>query len=199
MQDQTSTTRVRTQTQKWWLPHEQPTTRGGALLTALGCFIGLLAVGTISRAVVGPEGAPYIAAYMGAAAVLIFAVPHSPLSQPWPLLGGHVVSALVGVTCHELIPDLLLASASAVALAILVMQALRCLHPPGGAAAMVAVLGGPAIHELGYWYVLAPVGLNALVLLGLALLINNVIPGRRYPASASESSSESCSRVPGPS
>jgi CBS domain-containing membrane protein len=168
--------------------HEQHATLRGSLLTALGCFIGLLAVGAISRAVVGPEGAPYIAAYMGAAAVLIFAAPHSPLSQPWPLLAGHVVSALVGVTCHQLIPDLLLASASAVALAILVMQALRCLHPPGGAAAMVAVLGGPAIHELGYGYALAPVGINALVLLGLALLINNVIPGRRYPALPTESS-----------
>jgi CBS domain-containing membrane protein len=151
----------------------------------VGCFVGLLAVGAISRAVVGGEGAPYIAAYMGAAAVLIFAVPHAPLSQPWPLLGGHVVSAVVGVTCQKLIADPLLASASAVALAILVMQALRCLHPPGGAAAMVAVVGGPAIHELGYGYVLAPVGLNALVLLGLALLINNVIPGRRYPVSES--------------
>jgi CBS domain-containing membrane protein len=177
VQDQTSTP-----------PSHEHATLWGSLLTALGCFIGLLAVGAISRAVVGPEGAPYIAAYMGAAAVLIFAAPHSPLSQPWPLLAGHVVSALVGVTCHQLIPDLLLASASAVALAILVMQALRCLHPPGGAAAMVAVLGGPAIHELGYGYALAPVGINALVLLGLALLINNVIPGRRYPALPTESS-----------
>lgn len=155
-----------------------------ALITALGCFVGLLAVATLSRAVVGSEDAPYIAAYMGAAAVLIFAAPDSPLSQPWPLLAGHMVSAVVGVTCYQLIPDLLLASVSAVALAVLVMQLLRCLHPPGGAAAMVAVLGGPAIHDLGYGYVIAPVGLNALVLLGLALLINNVLPGRRYPATA---------------
>jgi CBS-domain-containing membrane protein len=153
-----------------------------ALSTGLGCFVGLLAVGAISRAVVGSEHALYIAAYMGAAAVLIFAAPHSPLSQPWPLLGGHVVSALVGVSCRGLIPDMLLASASAVALALLAMQVLRCVHPPGGAAAMIAVLGGSAVHELGYWYVLVPVGLNALVMLVLALVINNLIPGRRYPA-----------------
>jgi CBS domain-containing membrane protein len=165
------------------LPHEQRITWRVALAAGLGCFIGLLAVGMISRALVPSDHALYIAAYMGAAAVLIFAVPHSPLSQPWPLLGGHVVSAAVGVTCRELISDTLLASASAVALALVVMQVLRCLHPPGGAAAMVAVLGGPDVHELGYWYVLAPVGLNALVLLVLALLINNVIPNRRYPAS----------------
>jgi CBS domain-containing membrane protein len=173
VQEQTSTTGR--------APHEQHT-RGASLLAALGCFIALIAVGSISRAVVGSEGV-YIAAYMGAAGVLIFAAPQSPLSQPWPLVAGHVASALVGVTCQVLIPDMVLASASAVALAILVMQALRCLHPPGGAAAMVAVVGGPAIHELGYWYVLVPVGLNALVLLGLALLINNLLPGRRYPPS----------------
>lgn len=150
MQDQSSTPRVRTRIQRWWLPHEQRPTLRGALLTSLGCFVGLYAVATISRAVVGAEGAPYIAAYMGAAAVLIFAAPHSPLSQPWPLIAGHMASALVGVTCQQLIPDPLLASVSAVTLAILVMLALRCLHPPGGAAAMVAVVGGPAIHGLGY-------------------------------------------------
>jgi CBS domain-containing membrane protein len=154
-----------------------------SLPAGLGCLIGLLAVGVISRALVPSDHALYIAAYMGAAAVLVFGAPHAPLSQPWPLLGGHVVSAAVGVTCRELIPDTLLASASAVALALVVMQMLRCLHPPGGAAAMIAALGGSDVRELGYWYVLAPVGLNALVLLLLALLINNAIPGRRYPAS----------------
>ena len=153
-------------------------------ITALGAFVGLLAVALISRAVVGSADAPYIAAYMGAAAVLIFAAPHSPLCQPWALIVGHVSSALVGVTCYKLIPDPLLASVTAVALAIFVMQLLRCLHPPGGAAAMVAVLGGPAIHELGYWYALTPVGLNALVMLVVALLVNNAIPGRHYPARA---------------
>ena len=152
------------------------------MLTTFATFVGLLAVATLSRALVGPDDAPYIAAYMGAAAVLIFAAPESPLSQPWPVMAGHLLSAAVGVTCRSWIPDVLLASVRAVALAVLVMQVFRCLHPPGGAAAMVAVLGGPSIHELGYVYVLAPVGLNALILLGLALAINNAIPGRRYPA-----------------
>jgi CBS domain-containing membrane protein len=173
---------ISTRIARWWLPHGQRTTLGRALLVALGGFLGLLAVAAISRTIVGSEDAPYIAAYMGAATVLIFAAPDSPLSQPWPLIGGHVISALVGVACQQLVPDLLWASVLAVALALLVMQLLRCVHPPGGAAAMVAVLGGPSIHELGYAYALVPVGLNALVLLGLALLINNAIPGRRYPA-----------------
>jgi CBS domain-containing membrane protein len=163
------------------LPHEQQITLGRALITALGALVGLLVVALISRAVVGSEDAPYIAAYMGAAGVLIFAAPESPLSQPWPLLGGHLVSALIGVACWQLVPDRLWAMVLAVGLALLAMQLLRCVHPPGGAAAAVAVLGGPDIHALGYGYVLVPVGLNAVVLLGLALLINNVV-GRRYPA-----------------
>jgi CBS domain-containing membrane protein len=141
----------------------------------------LLAVALISRAIVGSQAAPWIAAYMGAAGVLIFAAPESPLSQPWPLVAGHVVSAVIGVACWQLVHDLLWGLVLAVALALLVMQMLRCVHPPGGAAAAVAVLGGPAIHDLGYAYALAPVGLNALVLLACALLINNLIPGRRYP------------------
>lgn len=164
------------------VPNDRRATLRTALITACGSFVGLLAVAVISRAVVGAEDAPYIAAYMGAAAVLMFAVPDSPLCQPWPLIGGHMLSAVVGVACRQLIPDVLLASVSAVALAILVMQLLRCLHPPGGAAAMVAVLGGPNIHALGYGYALAPVGLNALVMLAVALAVNNAIPGRRYPA-----------------
>jgi CBS domain-containing membrane protein len=173
---------ARTQIQRWLLPHAQHTTFRGTLFTTLGAFVGLLAVAMISRLIVGPGDAPYIAAYMGAAAVLLFAAPQSPMAQPWPLLAGHVVSAVVGVTCYKFIPDVLLASVSAVALAILVMQLLRCVHPPGGAAAMVAVLGGSGIHELGYAYVLAPVGLNAAIMLVCALLVNNAIPGRRYPA-----------------
>jgi CBS domain-containing membrane protein len=181
VQDLPSIKTVWTQIQRGWLPHTQRPSLRDALLTALGSFVGLLAVAVISRALVGADDAPYIAAYMGAAAVLIFAAPHSPLCQPWALIGGHVFSALVGVTCYRLIPDLMIAAVTAVALAILVMQLLRCLHPPGGAAAMVAVLGGPGIHELGYGYALAPVGLNAAVLLVTALAVNYTITGRRYP------------------
>lgn len=167
---------------RWWQPHGHAPTTGAKLLTALGSFVGLLAVAALSRVLVGHEDAPAIAAYMGAATVLLFAAPTSPMSQPWPLIGGHLVSAAIGVSCYRFITDPLLATAGAVGLAIVAMQLLGCLHPPGGAAAMVAVVGGPAIHELGYTYVLVPVGLNAAVLLGIALLVNNAIPGRRYPA-----------------
>lgn len=167
---------------RWWRPHGHHSTPRDKLLIALGSFVGLLCIAAISRAVVGREDAPTIAAYMGAATVLVFAAPTSPMSQPWPLVGGHLLSATIGVTCYRLVDDPLLATASAVGIAIFAMQLLGCLHPPGGAAAMVAVVGGPDIHALGYGYVLMPVGLNVAVMLGLALIINNLSSGRRYPA-----------------
>jgi CBS domain-containing membrane protein len=115
-------------------------------------------------------------------AVLIFAVPHGPLSQPWPLLGGHVVSAVIGVFCARHIPWVPAAAAFAVAISIAAMLRLRCLHPPGGATAMTAVIGGPAVHALGYGFILHPVLLNALIVLGLALAFDRIFRLRRYPS-----------------
>jgi CBS domain-containing membrane protein len=117
---------------------------------------------------------------MGASAVLLFVLPASPLAQPWSLLGGNLVSGLIGVSCARLIGDPILAAAIAVSLAIAAMFALRCLHPPSGAIAMTAVMGGPAIHAMGYDYVLFPVALNSLLLLATAVFFNNAT-GRRYP------------------
>jgi CBS domain-containing membrane protein len=130
----------------------------------------------------GLNGLPYMVASMGASSVLLFAVPYSPLSQPWPFLGGHLVSSSVGVTCALFIPDPVMAIAAAVSLAIAAMHLTRCLHPPGGAVALAAVLGGGQVYELGYTFVLFPVMLNALLLFGAAMLLNNMVPGRRYPS-----------------
>ncbi|MFH1597209.1 MAG: HPP family protein [Pseudomonadota bacterium] len=105
-----------------------------------------------------------------------------PLAQPRNLLGGHIISALIGVTAFKLlVPHLWLAAALAVATSIAVMHATRTLHPPGGATALIAVMGGKNIYELGYWYVLMPVGAGALILLMVALLVNNLAAKRRYP------------------
>lgn len=123
---------------------------------------------------------PMIVAPMGASAVLIFAVPASPLAQPWPVIGGNIVSALVGITVARLVPDMALAAGIAVSAAILVMSLLRCLHPPGGAAALTAVVGGPAIASAGYLFALVPVGVNA-VLLTLAGLLFHRFSGHSYP------------------
>lgn len=122
-----------------------------------------------------------IVAAIGASAVLVFALPASPLAQPWSVFGGYVASALVGVAAAFLVPWPPLAAGLAVGGAIVAMMALRCLHPPAGAVALFAVIGGDAILGLGFQYVLTPVAVNALLLVALGLAINNLVPGRRYP------------------
>lgn len=122
-----------------------------------------------------------VLASMGSSAILLFAIPHSPMSQPWPLVGGHLVSAAVGVACAKWIPHPTLATGAAVASAVFVMHWLRCLHPPSAATAMMAVLGGPAIHAIGWKFCYEVVAINASTMLALAIVVNNLIPGRRYP------------------
>jgi CBS-domain-containing membrane protein len=119
---------------------------------------------------------------MGASAVLLFAAPHGALSQPWPVFGGNLVSAVIGVTCARWLGhEPMLAASLAVALSIGAMYVLRCLHPPGGATALYAVLGGETVHALGYGYVLSPVLLNVVVLLTVAVAFNYPFAWRRYP------------------
>ena len=157
---------------------------GEKLRSALAAFVAILLVGYVSSIFVSGIGLPVLVASMGASAVLLFAVSHSPLSQPWPLIGGNIIPALIAVTCGKLVPDLIFAAAISVALSLFVMQFLRCLHPPGGALALLPLLGGASVHELGYSFVLEPVALNLLILLVLGFVINNLLPGRNYPLSA---------------
>lgn len=152
------------------------------LISALGGFIGIVLVAFINQYFLGDTAALFLTASMGASAVLLFAVPHGALSQPWPLIASHFLSALVGVTCAQLIPNELWAGALAVGLAIALMHYLRCIHPPGGATALTAVVGGPALHDLGYQFVLTPVLLNAAIILTCAVAFNALFPWRRYPA-----------------
>jgi len=166
-----------------WIGLEvSPVTHAERLISALGGLIAILAVFLLSREVLGPAAALPVVASMGASTVLLFALPHGPLAQPWPIFGGHVVSAAIGVTCSQLIADPVLAGALAVGLAIGAMHYLRCIHPPGGATALVSVIGGPAIASLGYGFVLAPVALNALILIVVAVVFNAFFVWRRYPA-----------------
>ena len=151
------------------------------LRASLGAFVGIALTGLSMLTVPGGGAAlPLLIAPMGASAVLLFAVPASPLAQPWSIVGGNLVSALVGVTCGMLIPQPVGAAACAIAFAIAGMLALRCVHPPSGAVALTAVLGGPSIHALGYGFVIAPVGAQTLVLLGSALAYH-ALTGHRYP------------------
>ena len=158
------------------------TSHGEKMVSTIGGFAGILMVVLVSGYFVGPTDAALMAASIGASAVLLFAMPHGTLSQPWPLVGGHVISALVGVTVAKFIPGIILPAALAVALAIGAMHYLRCIHPPGGATALTAVIGGPAVHALGYQYVLAPVLLNTGIILCAAIVVNYFFPWRRYPA-----------------
>lgn len=123
-----------------------------------------------------------IVASMGASAVLLFAVPHGTLSQPWSLIGGHMVSALVGVTCAKFIPDLLYAAPLAVGIAVGLMYYLNCIHPPGGATALTAVVGGASINELGYQFLITPVLINVSAIFFVAIVFNYFFKWRRYPA-----------------
>ena len=117
------------------------------VVSSLGGFISISLIAYISYQFTGAIGAALIAPSMGATAVLLFAVPHGKLSQPWPLFAGNLVSAWVGVTCFIVIPNVFLAAGLAVGLAIALMHLLRCIHPPGGATAIAAVIGGPVITD----------------------------------------------------
>lgn len=151
------------------------------LIGCLGALIGISLTGFICNLAIGGDPQlPLIVAPMGASAVLLFAVPASPLAQPWPIVGGNTISALVGVAVAQIISDPLLAVGLAVSLAILAMSLTRSLHPPGGAAALTAVIGGATVARAGFWFPLVPVAINALILVGLGVVFHR-LAGRRYP------------------
>ncbi|UTW06821.1 HPP family protein [Pseudomonas benzenivorans] len=168
---------------KGWLrafwPDPMAVSRGEQLLSCSGALLGLLVSGWIAQQSLGDAGL-WLVAPMGACAVLLFAVPSSPLAQPWSVVGGNLVAALVGVACAHWVGHTLWAAGLAVAIAMAAMFGLRCLHPPGGAIALTAVLGGDEVAQLGYAFALYPVTLNSLGLLAIALLFNNAFR-RRYP------------------
>ena len=169
---------------KWIGVELDPVSGQEKVVSACGGCLAILAVILISQATLPGQGSGLLMASMGASAVLLFGVPHGALSQPWPLIAGHTLSALIGVTCQHWIPDRPLAAGCAVGLSIGLMHHLKCIHPPGGATALTAVIGGPAVIQLGYRFVLYPVLLNAVCMLALALLLNAPFAWRRYPAGA---------------
>lgn len=165
------------------IPEAAPLSLRERLRAAGGALVGILATGLISQAAVGSGSGstlPILIAPMGASAVLLFAVPASPLAQPWSIVGGNAVAAFVGVSAALLVQNPYVAAALAISVAIALMMALRCLHPPSGAVALTAVLGGAPIRDLGYGFALWPVAANSLLLLAVALLFNN-LTGRAYP------------------
>jgi len=152
------------------------------MLSGLGALCGLAISSLISWYVLGGMNAWYIAP-MGASSVLLFAVPNSPLAQPWNVIVGNTLAGFIGVACTQYLPDLTSAFSVAVGLAIFVMMTTDSLHPPSGAVAITAVLGGEAVHRLGFHFILYPVLLNSILLLVFAVFFNRLI-GRHYPITA---------------
>jgi CBS domain-containing membrane protein len=151
--------------------------------SGFAAFTGILLLGFALRYLPGEAGYHLaIFASMAAAAVLLYAAPHSPMAQPWPLVGGNLVSGLIGWTCSLYIADPVFAAACAVGGAVLVMYLMNCLHPPGGATAMIMVLGAEQFHQHGWRWAASTVLANTLLLLLLALTINKLLPGRHYPS-----------------
>ena len=147
----------------------------------IGAFLGVSIVSYLNYNVLDQTDLVMLLGSFGASAVLIYGAVKSPLAQPRNFVGGHVVSALIGVSFYKLVPLPWLASSLAVATAIAVMHLTKTLHPPGGATALIAVIGSDKIHALGYMYVIAPVALGALIMLVVSLLVNNIPRDRRYP------------------
>lgn len=166
---------------RWMGIELNPTCPKEKLIAGLGGFIALLLMFLITGPVLHlPHGCALIAS-TGASEVLLFAVPHGQLSQPWPVIAGHGISALVGVACGKWIGSPALGAACAVGISIVLMHHLKCIHPPGGATALTAVIGGQAIHDMGFQFVLFPVLTNAVLMVAIAVLFNYAFRWRRYP------------------
>ena len=148
----------------------------------IGAFLGIAAVAGINYSLLAETDLLMLIGSFGATAVLIYGAVKSPLAQPRNLIGGHVLSAVVGVLCFKLFGShLWLACALSVATAIAVMHATKTLHPPGGATALIAVTGSDKIHALGFLYAVIPVGAGVLIMLLVALAVNNIPKKRSYP------------------
>ena len=152
------------------------------LASLVGGFLGIFGILVVAQWLLDPEVAVLIVPSMGASAVLLFASPHVPFAQPWNLIGGHAISAIVGVACWQWIPDYTIAASASVGLAIGAMYFTRCVHPPGGATALAAVIGSEKLHHLGYSYEFEPIMLNTLTIFAVALAFNALFRWRRYPA-----------------
>jgi len=159
------------------LPARMPVDARERLRVVVGAAIGVLLTGLLCRAL-GAQGTvlQWLVAPIGASAVLVFGVPGSPMAQPWAVVGGNTVSALAGIVCVLEFGSGPWVAALAVGVAIAAMFALRCLHPPGGACALLTVLGGVADPH----FALSPVLLNSVVLV-IAGVAYNGATGRRYP------------------
>lgn len=148
----------------------------------IGSFIGIGIIAFLQSKTFLQSDNLFLIGSFGASSVLVYGAIQSPLAQPRNLLGGHLISAIIGVSVYKLLPDIIwLTAPLAVSLAIVGMQITKTLHPPGGATALIAVIGSEKVKVLGYFYVLSPVFTGSLILLAVALVFNNLTLYRQYP------------------
>ncbi|MBO9584072.1 MAG: HPP family protein [Flavobacterium sp.] len=149
----------------------------------LGSFVGIGILAYLESSQFTGSDVVYLIGSFGASSVLIYGIIQSPFSQPRNLIGGHLISAFIGVSINKLVPDIVYISAPlAVSLSIIFMQITKTLHPPGGATALIAVTGSAQIKALGYMYVISPVLIGVLILFLTALIFNNMTSSRSYPS-----------------
>ncbi|MCR8668676.1 HPP family protein [Aestuariibaculum sp. M13] len=148
----------------------------------LGAFIGIGIIAFFQSFYLSKEENVFLIGSFGATSVLIFGAIQSPLSQPRNLIGGHLISAIIGVSIYKLLPEIIWITAPlAVSFSIVLMQVTKTLHPPGGATALIAIIGTEKIKSLGYYYVFSPVLSGVLILFIVALVFNNITTFRKYP------------------
>ena len=157
------------------LPQASPLSHREKIRTALVAGVAIFLTGWLASLTIDGGGLITLLASMGASAVILFAMPHSPVAKPWALVGGHLISASVGILCARWIPHLWVAAALAVGLSIFAMHLARCLHPPGGASALIPVLGGESVKALGFQFLLMPLSLNLAVMLAMSLAYQRLL------------------------
>jgi CBS-domain-containing membrane protein len=154
--------------------------------TFLGSFCGIGLIGFLNSSNLDVEDNLFLVGSFGASSVLIYGIINSPLAQPRNLIGGHLICAIVGVTVHHLMPtETWLAAGLAVSVSIVLMQITKTLHPPGGATALIAIIGSEKVKALGYGYVVSPIFSGVMILLLVALFFNNMTSHRKYPVNRS--------------
>ena len=166
----------------WFIPQQTSVTLSEKIISGLAGGLAIFLLGLLLQALPRFDFPLFMLGSIAASAVLLFAVPHSPMAQPWNLIAGHAVSALAGWCYSLIISDPILAAGMAVGTSILLMHLLNCLHPPGAATALLMVLSSTQFHQIGWLGTTLIVFNNVLITLILALLINNFLPHRRYPA-----------------
>lgn len=150
-----------------------------------GGFLSIFMIDRIGNMMdFGDQASLFLIGSFGATAVLAYGSPQAPFSQPLNIIGGHCLSAFVGVSIFILLGDQnILACPLAVSLAIVAIQMTHTVHPPGGATSLIAVIGGNSVTQLGYWYVLSPVVIGSVIMVTVAWLVNNLSgdPKLKYP------------------